>query len=378
METYAGAPYFHILDHKPSPPLDLEKVAQIRSQTIDALKNEQPFVYIKSTAIGDSFILDWSIKQILSKLCLEECIPLSNIRISNLSRNEGSQRSPGYKRIDDNLPPRQSFHSYFSSLYRIGLTLGLDIDLDESFLIPQPISNTSQISIAGDKIRQEVLQNYHELVVISQAGSILEKRFSEEAVGQIVEQVRFSFPDSYIVTLSDYKINEIARRSNDYPKTHGEDKLVYCENIDDITSFFYSSDTVITTDTFWGHLAAGCKVLRPDRNGRLQNGDWLGMYTMAWPEVWGIPGGHVVESPAAKAHIEEINSKRDKYHSIDWALMWSTLDDSQYYQYLEGIRGALTVRKSHSLIMRRYSGGIDQSDIDLLLQSILEIAAFRK
>ena len=58
--------------------------------------------------------------------------------------------------------------------------------------------------------------------------------------------------------------------------------------------------------------------------------------------------------------------------------MWSTLDDSQYYEYLEGIRGALTVRKSHSPIMRRYSGGIDQSDIDLLLLSIPEIAAFTK
>ena len=102
METYAGAPYFHILDHKPSPHPGLEKVAQIRSQTIDALKNGQPFVYIRSTAIGDNFILDWSIKQILSKLCLKESIPLSNIKISNLSRNEGSKRSPSYKRIDDN------------------------------------------------------------------------------------------------------------------------------------------------------------------------------------------------------------------------------------------------------------------------------------
>ena len=31
----------------------------------------------------------------------------------------------------------------------------------------------------------------------------------------------------------------------------------------------------------------------------------MGLYTLAFPEMWGIPGGHVVESPAVKARRAE-------------------------------------------------------------------------
>lgn len=311
----------------------------LREQTVKQLGNGSPIYFERPEPNGDFMVRWWSLHYVFTKLCHQENIDVANIHLASYIMIDDIIVSPkGIFDIDKKMAKWNKNHGdpwgtlpehwYSEVLYAFAPSFGISMSPEDVLHIPQPIRtdngplktfNKEKTIAQGNAIRENILTDFNNIVVVAQAGGSMEKRFSDQQIMQITQTVRNASSNSYIIVISDKKFleqsiyNNLTKGhfpalslefreevGNTAPSAFGDsvNKVIISTDINDICASFYAADTLITTDSFWSWLGAGAKAMREDRKGKLQYADVISLHTIANSRRFGVPGAITIDSPA--------------------------------------------------------------------------------
>jgi len=282
---------------------------EIRKQAVTELVNHKSItIPYNPKTLGDNLILYSAHFLVLEKFCQKHEIPFDRtnppIRFSEGEKDHGySIYSLRHSSISALNPVMQEPHQYNRDIRVLSHLLGVPIEENELGTIPLPFKTNRGPLEAFDKglVGQHARKIEKDLgkkknIVIVQAGSAPDKRFSDQQVAQLVEETKKNFPESSITVLTDKKITD---QSLDDPLAYGADNVLNTTDINEIGGIFTAKNSlIISTDTFLAWYAAGCQAL--GNNGKLPSHTLAVLYTVASIYRWGIPGAEIIESPASR------------------------------------------------------------------------------
>jgi hypothetical protein len=350
-----------------------------REVVLDALRNGHEIsVFDFSLDIlggaGDRFLQIWSYRVCLEYLCEQNGINKNNIHLSlnepNDRREKGfpfpaslgtfqrefSKMSPAVKDKKEKVTSIPE-----SCLRRAADLLGITLPREAYGQIPTPFSyenNGKNIEFdvnVARKSAQEIKEKFQgrKIIVINQAGSVPEKRFSDEQVEVIGKKLKIQLPGAAIVVVSD---GNIGKTSNDVLGSKGTlgnveqgiDLQVNIQSIQELSNYVMAASLVITTDTFWSWWSGGTKVLDASDTPRtLRPNEMIVLHTVA-DQRWQVPGST--------------------------ALFSSALSDKQSIEKRNGMISSAKYRASFSKKEgKTVDPGIFSGDIEMLLQKISHI-----
>lgn len=309
---------------------------EFRDRVADALQKAEPIFYCRAIAQGDTLIQLWAHSYFLKRLARELEIDETKLQLRSYPRG----KTPRGEIVD--FGDYKDLNSSVKDLHKIGVLgyrlravadrLNMTVDTDDLTLVPQPSPadfnswthfSRERVLNEGQNLRESVLRNHSQIVVIGQFGSQSEKRFSDAQVADLARDVKEKDPESFVAVVSDKDYLETALpkpwdwiirpdsyyafpyRTGDFKKSIQNrsfegipDSLIFGKDINQFCSMFYASDLVVVTDSFGSWLSCGARSLREDRQGRVQPRDVIVLHTVANPDVWGIPGSTIVTSSA--------------------------------------------------------------------------------
>lgn len=372
---------------------DGEPLCAIGQETARRLQSGEPLYIMRTDGLGDGMIIWWSTDLVMRKLCQEIGIDIPRINIQTYFEgkhqpNQVLLTSDSFTTKISNSRP-DSFYS--EAVHTIARVVSLPPISKNEINLPQPLQtdyppldkfSKEIVAQNGEALREIIQKQGKPLIVVAQSGSQSEKRFSDSQVAKIADAVKSSSPDSFVAVVTDkpflraQKIQLIERllpfarpsaplfpfytkefqrelRSVNFGKA--PDAIILTKDINEICKWFYAADTLITTDSFWSWLGAGTKAMRPDSNGQIQSKDAVVLHTVAYPQVWGVPGATHISSECLD-------------YFWDLGFVYQTnghmLYLNQYYSHLP-----IGERPSPHSSAR----GITPEDIDLLIQTSINI-----
>lgn len=358
LQIIVVTPRDHIVEGLNNPPqalgtIDQREITDLRRQVVTRLRRAEPLYVARGSKLGDDLCTWWVQDYVLRKLCQEEGITESNVMLRSEALRPGKKQFEFSRAVASSSVVRNfslPFHSHWSLLYLLGLSLGVQITGEDRKKAPQPLkTDTGPLSSLD---REKVIQNGLEirdklegasqrLIIVAQAGSMIEKRFSDEQAMEVALAVKNNTGNARVIILSDKGF--IGRRDHPGLENNSGIELVAPTRINELCAYFYASDTIIATDSYWSWLGGGSRVMRADRNGVLERNDEFVLHTIASPLRWGVPEANTI--PSGALDFTGLNAKG--FISFD-----------RYYTY-------------HRVDSTRR--GIQQGDIELLKRNVLRV-----
>lgn len=298
----------------------------IQQQVEGRIKGAKPIDVKFAKALGDSMINWWTVDMMLRKFANQHHLPEENIRLRTCPKEILIfDKFDLIEKIKSAL--EQTKRSYRPNQYEsllVGLATGLNIAISEedALYVPQPLTtdrgplksfNRTVAIEEGEKLRGSILTESKGIVSVVQSGSSTVKRFSDKQVNQLVKQAKELFPGYCVIIVSDKPIlRKIVKKGTKmFPAQHltflqelhseysinDADMIKTPTDINELIALFYASDKILITDGFWAWLSAGSKVMRKDRQGKLQPNDIFVLHTVADAYHWGIPGANTISRP---------------------------------------------------------------------------------
>lgn len=317
---------------KPSEAEIQQKKEQNRQSLIDAIKTGQDLQIGRRKANGDGFLEFAAATQFLElfsqKYNLQDFPHKLTTGIGPLPETARSFRLDHLSIPDASKDDHEYLFS--KSLRGLANTVGMELTPEDSDIVPKlqqmdygPLQKYTpeQALKAGNAFLKEHGLQPNEAVVIAQSGSEGTKRFTDRQIKLIVEQVKMQQPDRKVVVVSDKKfLRKQVEDFNPGPLTGGtisfsinseEFRQELSENLDiegaitheveDINTlcgiFGQVASGVISTDSYWNHLASAAISSRSKDIRKLNKGDLITLFTNYVPEDWQPPGSTVIESP---------------------------------------------------------------------------------
>jgi hypothetical protein len=326
---------------------------------------------------GDNFIHWWATSRVLLKLC-EQADPPIQMTEDALPMRTGVDGGLNlYKRAlevvnsDNALAVSKNVTFSRQKMETMANALGVTMTAEELDSIPQPLKTDATALSKFD--RERVLQRSIELdelnntttITIVQAGSSPYKRFSNQQIEELIDKTRQTFgADCKITVVTDRQAAnprfETTNRNEREIVDFSADTTVEASDINEISAHFAKkTDLIITTDTFYSHLAAGCQEMARQHVSNFSPAQILVLYTLAEPTLWGING----TTPIVSELLQELLK-----------------DESNMYPGAEGLvapdaYGQLSLddQKRRGGFDERFEAGISPVDIDAIKEQLNDL-----
>src|SRR3989344_3406640 len=332
-----------------------KQVSRLRDKVVHSIRNRHPINTSIYPPYGDHLINNWIVTFALVKLCQEEDLDPRGIRLKSYYYWEHPKKGLDLTREVTQSPAVSAYlypyHYQATGLYLYGNALGIKItpsDIDRNPL-PVRTDHTPMDNFDWSNLEPLEVEPDPSIIVISQSGSKEEKRLNDAQVIDVAKKVVTVKPDANIVVVSDKQIR--AREKDPKGERFKAEGLevVASRDINEIMRRFAIAGQIITTDTFWAWLAAGTKVLNPQRDVKIHPEDMLVLYTVASPFRYAIFGASLVESDALQLFDPSDNNA--------------------------GVVGSIAVKTYHSFFnsslgFDRTTSGIHSQDISKLKEAI--------
>lgn len=387
-------------------PIPKEDQTVFRRTIVDRLRNGQPFDVLQDTANGDAFLTLSATHFVLNKLCEQEGINPKQMKI-RLFDPESKGGPDDFFNITafrnklhfshwdyDLANPKLPRSKYARECYLLAEDLGIPLTEEDYMQVPGlvqtdkgPLSTyegDAKLINEGQKLISDLREKAHggRIVVIGQAGSFAEKRYSDAQIIQIAGAIKRADKDAYIIVLSDkhflkrelspdykapYRAFPIQTRfPTEDPHFRQEtdtelnnqnvDEVIFPTSMKDALRYFYAADTNVMTDCFWAHTGAAANALK--NNGQLLEDSFFVLFTLADPKAWGITGAENIQSLSSEVMFGD-KSKPKSIRSE------TVMDYNHYYKSI-GEKNPPGVDQNPNDPRR----GIRQQDLDLLLRNL--------
>lgn len=292
-----------------------------------------------SPAQGDKFIQTWALREAITVMCHFSPQQKEKIRFAYNSTNRkaakfGRELYFNFSRIRHESMNALIVHEYLDSMARL-----LDVKIPQTIYDMTPVPFRFEDVVFGSfdmkeakkraaKIK-ESLQG-KKLITIFQAGSILNKRFTDDQIKEIAETLRTKYKNAIIYVVTDG--GKIIRGSNQ--NTKGEtlhnvsdiDDCVTVTDLTDVSAYALASDMVVTTDTLWSWWAGGSISLKEDHiPGKIRDDELVELNSVA---------GKKFQVPGSTAMFSEATNKLEPE--------WPILTMTEYEDFFPGSNGCIS------------------------------------
>ena len=322
--------------------LFLERAERFRHILIESIQAEVPLFLPLFGKSGDDLLIRAAYWEVLTQLCHQEGIEVSKLHITAQTSDDENEMNifeaavgifsmgAAEKKIEANKGRGGTL--YQNKLDQLAAVLGVQLDPEIYHRSPRiwPVdrgplqeANPDSIHQKAEAIRAEI--GDRQVVVIGQAGSLPEKRFSDEQLGEVARVIRQKYPTAVIIELSDkaFRSQPGERLPSQNPYV---DRALTPTDINELLAYFQVADIAIMTDSYWMHLAASQDVPQ-----------LLALFTLYQPEGWAAPSTKVVRSEAlAQESHEQISASL--YHQRSQGTVGSGIAPQDIQRLEETIR----------------------------------------
>ena len=194
-------------------------------------------------------------------------------------------------------------------LRELSVATGVDTSLHNSnhppYLLPIREENL-QIDPVDIHNKGEMLLSCIEkpIFFIYQAGSSATKRFTDKQIIYLSRYIKAKRPYSHIIIATDGQYFPQSHQVRQEQVEQIADTFLQSPDANTVGAYAYAASCILGTDTGWAWLSAAAMASNPRNESKFNSHQAFFLYTVANPEVWGIPGSTNIPSFAIQHAIE--------------------------------------------------------------------------